>query len=360
MLKNKKLLILTSLLTLLPIPVGLLLWDRFPDLITTHWGFDGQADGWSSIPFTVFGMPLIMLVIHFICLAATLLDSGNKNRNKKMLTIVLWIIPLLSNLCSGIIYALSLGLDFSVSTLMMAAMGLLFAAIGNYLPKTRMNSTMGIKVPWAYTSEENWNATHRFAGKIWMAGGILMVLGAFLPEAHSVIVMFAIILVLTVVPVVYSWQYWKKQTAEGSEVKSFPKAETAITKAALVFLAIILIFVLIILFTGDIEYQFYDESFSINADWYSDLTVMYDIVESVEYREGNVPGSRVGGFGSFRLLMGFFNNEEFGTHTRYTYYKPEACIVVTTQRQTLVLSGRIKAETQEIYQHLINITGEGQ
>lgn len=352
--KNKKLLIITSLLTLLPIPVGLLLWNRFPALITTHWGFDGQADGWSSIPFTVFGIPLIMLVVHWICILATMLDPGNKGRNRKMLTIVLWIVPLLSNVCSGIIYALSLGLEFPVHSWMMAGMGLLFAAIGNYLPKTKMNSTMGIKVPWAYTSEENWNATHRFAGKIWVAGGILMALSAFLPEALSVTVMFVIILVLVVVPVVYSWRYWKKQTAGGSEVKPFPKAETTVTKAALIFLSVTLVFVLLILFTGNIEYQFHDDAFSIQADWYSDLTVKYDIIESIEYRESNVPGSRVGGFGSFRLLMGFFKNEEFGTHTRYTYYKPEACIVVTTQRQTLVLSGKTAAETKALYDSLLN------
>ena len=41
-----------------------------------------------------------------------------------------------------------------------------------------------------------------------------------------------------------------------------------------------------------------------------------------ELREGNVDGTRIGGFGSFRLLLGFFENEEFGTYTRYTYYKP--------------------------------------
>lgn len=352
--KNKKLLIITSLLTLLPIPVGLLLWNRFPALITTHWGFDGQADGWNSIPFTVFGIPLIMLAVHWVCILATMLDPGNKDRNHKMLTIVLWIVPLLSNVCSGIIYALSLGAEFSVNALMMSAMGLPFAVIGNYFPKTRMNSTVGIKVPWTYTSEENWNATHRFAGKIWVAGGILMALGAFLPEALSVTVMFVIILVLVVVPVVYSWRYWKKQTAEGKEVKPFPKAETTITKASLIFLVVILVFVLLILFTGNISYSLGDESFTIEADWYSDLTVKYDIIESIEYRDGNVPGTRVGGFGSFRLLMGFFKNEEFGTHTRYTYYKPDACIVVTTQRQTLVLSGKTAEETQTLYDTLLS------
>ncbi len=355
-LKNKKLIIITSLLTLLPIPAGLLLWNRFPNLITTHWDFNGQADSWSSIPFTVIVIPLIMLVIHFVCILATFLDPGNKNRNGKMKTLVLWIIPIISNICSGIIYTLALGLEFDPETLMIVPLGIMYTCIGNYLPKTRMNSTMGIKVPWAYTSEENWNATHRMAGKLWVVGGILMALGAFLPEALAATIVIVVLLVMTIAPVVYSWWFWKKQNANGVTVKPFPKAESAITKVSLVFLAVSLAFVVLIMFSGNIDYEFQEDSFSIKADWYSDLTVVYDIIETVEYREGNIPGRRVGGFGSFRLLMGFFNNEEFGTHTRYTYYKPKACIIVKTQRQTLVLSGKTASETQSLYHSLLEKT----
>ena len=64
-------------------------------------------------------------------------------------------------------------------------------------------------------------------------------------------------------------------------------------------------------------------------------------------------GSRVFGIGSFRLLLGNFENEEFGNYTRYTYYHAEACVVLHVNGKTLVLSGRDKAETQAIYQELL-------
>ena len=51
---NKKQLLLSYLLTLLPIPVGLLLWNRVPEMSPTHWGFDGQVDGYSSVAFAIF------------------------------------------------------------------------------------------------------------------------------------------------------------------------------------------------------------------------------------------------------------------------------------------------------------------
>ena len=88
-LKNKKLLILTSLLTLLPIPLGLLLWDKFPETMTVHWSITGQADGFASVPFAVFVPPLLLLAVHWICILATSLDKGNKNRNQKLQKIVL-------------------------------------------------------------------------------------------------------------------------------------------------------------------------------------------------------------------------------------------------------------------------------
>ena len=163
-LKNKKLLIITSLLTLLPIPVGLLLWNRFPETMAIHFGVTGQADGYSSPSVAVFVLPVIMLALQWVCVLASTLDKSNQNRNQKIQRLVLWIIPIIGNLSIFGIYALSLGMEFSPVVWTMIFMGLTFAAIGNYMPKTRMNPTIGIKVRWTYSSEENWNATHRLEG----------------------------------------------------------------------------------------------------------------------------------------------------------------------------------------------------
>ena len=111
--KNKKHLILSSLLILLPIPVGLLLWNRFPEYAIIHWGWNGQPDGWATIPTLILTPPLLLLLTQWLCIGITLKDPGNKGRNQKPLTLVLWIIPLLSNVTSGILYALALGLEFS-------------------------------------------------------------------------------------------------------------------------------------------------------------------------------------------------------------------------------------------------------
>lgn len=53
-------LIITSIITLLPMLVGLILWNKLPDTIATHWGADNQANGWSSKEMVVFGMPALL------------------------------------------------------------------------------------------------------------------------------------------------------------------------------------------------------------------------------------------------------------------------------------------------------------
>lgn len=341
-LKNKKALILSSLLILLPIPVGMLLHRMFPECFQ-----EGMAD--------MFWLPVVSLLAgHWLCIALTARDPGNKNRNRKPLTMVLWIIPLISNLTCGMLYALLLGVEFSPVSWMTAVFGVMFAAIGNYMPKTKMNSTMGIKVPWAYSSEENWNATHRFAGQAWVIGGLLMLFGTVLPESAAIVLVFTAMAVLCVLPVWYSWRFYRKERAEGKVQKAgYSAADKKILKGSLVFLAVLLVFVVLLLFTGDLEYQFGQETLTIKADWHSDLTVAYDKIDSIEYHDGNIPGIRVGGFGSFRLLMGFFRNDEIGTYTRYTYYKPEACVVLTAGGRTMVLSGEDAAQTRMLYDTLL-------
>ena len=352
--KNKKLLLITSLLTLMPIPVGLLLWNRFPETMAIHWGITGEADGYASPGFAVLGLPLIMLAVQWLCIFFTARDKGNQGRNQKMLRLVLWIIPIISNLSLLGLYAFALDVEFSPVVWTVVPMGLLFAIIGNYMPKTRMNSTMGIKVPWTYSSEANWNATHRFAGKVWVIGGILVALCGLLPHLWAVSGMIVFTVVLCVLPIVYSYRFYKKEKVEGKvQSTGYSATDKKILKGSGIFLIVMTVFLLFVLFYGDISYSFREDYLLIDSNMYSDYIVYYDTIDHVEFREGNVPGLRVGGYGSFRLLMGYFENEEFGTYTRYTYYKPEACVVLTKGEKKIVLSGETYAETQSLYQKLL-------
>ena len=199
--KNKWQLLISSIIILLPCIVGLLFWNQLPEQMATHWGISGDADGWSSRAFAVFFVPVFMLIMHWVCILITFLDNRNRNQNEKAMRLVYWIAPVTSLFANATIYATAFGMKFSSDTAMVALIGLLFVVIGNYLPKCKHNYTLGIRVKWALENEENWNATHRFGGKMWVAGGLLMMAGVFLPEPFTTIIIVGAIIVLVVVPV---------------------------------------------------------------------------------------------------------------------------------------------------------------
>lgn len=336
MLKQYKItLILTSLLTLLPIPLSMLL------------GREGSA---------VVLLPLILLADQWFCVFWTMKDPKNARQSKKTMTLVLWIIPVLSNLLMAVDYALIKGLPFSVSAVFCLLFGVMFIAIGNYLPKTRQNYTIGIKIFWTYTSEENWNATHRFGGKIWVIGGIVLALASLLPQTLSFGVLLAVTLLMIALPIAYSYRFYRRQKAAGVPLSAPPTMGKRTGKYVLIFLAALLIFVGVSMFTGDIAYRFEDDYFVVEADYYDDLVLHYDVIDSLEYRPEKVDGLRAWGYGSARLLMGTFQNDEFGTYTRYTYTKSQSAVVLTTAGRTIVLAAKTPAETQALYTALLERT----
>ena len=299
---------------------------------------------------------LSLLAGQWLCFLISAADPGNRGRNEKPLRLVLWITPILSLLCAGLSYALSTGISLSVGRITTLCLGLMFAAIGNYLPKCRRNYTIGIKVTWALASDENWNATHRFAGKVWVIGGVAVMLAALLPEGWNVSAAVLGAVVISVIPTVYSYRYYKGQLARGEKLDPLPTLSSRYWKISAAVTVAILVFVAVMLFSGKVETTFGDDSFTVRGSYYGGQTVSYADIDSLELRQDDVPGSRVFGVGSYRLLLGTFRNEEFGTYTRYTYYKPESCVVVRMGEKVLVLSGKDKAETQEIYDQLLTHT----
>lgn len=209
--KNLSKLIITSLVILIPILIGIVLWDKLPDQVPIHWGINGAVDGYANKMQAVFLMPLILVAFHWICVLVTSLDPKKQNINDKMLTLVLWIIPVISLLCNSMVYATALGHKVSVEIIMPLFMGALFVIIGNYMPKCKQSYTLGIKLPWTLNDEENWNKTHRLAGFLWVIGGVIIMATAFLGAFW---LFFVVLIPMVFVPFVYSYLLYKKSKTE--------------------------------------------------------------------------------------------------------------------------------------------------
>ena len=206
--KYKNTLIVTSLVTLIPIVIGLLLWNKLPDQVPFHWDINGNVDNWASKSVAVFAMPALMLVMQWICVFASTADPKSKNYPQKMILLVLWICPVISLVICSMVYATALGYGINVEIIMPLLVGLMFIIVGNLLPKCRQSYTLGIKLPWTLHNEENWNKTHRLAGKLWVVGGIITMASALI---GSFWILLSVLILMVAIPTIYSYCLFRKQ-----------------------------------------------------------------------------------------------------------------------------------------------------
>jgi len=348
----------SSVVIILPSLIGLFWQKTQPESLAALWGADGLTSGWNGGLFSLLGIPMMLLAVHWFCIYFTLRDQSDREQSQKVLEMVWWICPMVSLFIAVIFYLIATGKPFQIQRMIHLFTGLLFLIIGNYLPKCRQNYTIGIRVSWTLASEENWNATHRFAGKVWVLGGLLLLVSSFVPQLSSPWLLPLVIVFLGGAPIAYSYLYHKKQKASG-----FVPEKTALLwkkpqgRIVVILLGCLTVFLVGLLFTGDLEVRWEESSFTVAASYWADLTVDYADVSSVEYRKECRPGFRTMGFGSARLLMGTFQSEELGTYTRYSYTKNNACVLLKVLGKTLVIGGADPAATREIYEELLLRTG---
>lgn len=208
---NKKLVLFTSILILLPSLVGCVFWNQLPEEIPTHFNLLGQADGYNHKMSAIFGLPTLMFLMHWLLLFIMIKDPKSSNISSKIQLLIYGIIPFVSCLTMISIYGESLGYSMMSGLLAQIFMGVLMIGIGNYLPKTRKNYIIGIRLSWTLENDENWRKTHRLAGKIWVLGGLLLFLNSFV-QLYVYWVFFLTLFFVVIIPSVYSYQLSKSES----------------------------------------------------------------------------------------------------------------------------------------------------
>ena len=353
--EHKKSIFWSTAATLLPMLIGCVIWNQLPETLAIHWGADGVADGYGSRGTAVFLLPVILAAINLLCMLLTAADPKQRGQNKKALNLIFWVMPILSISVCGIFYAISLEKELDIGLLVFLQLGIAFVLIGNYMPKVKQNSTLGIKIYWTLSNEENWNKTHRLAGKLWVGGGVLMLMLGLLPIKWMIPVLIGEILLMVLVPMLYSYQLYKKHKAQGIEyaVPAEQNGQKSAKKVSLVLVAVILAGVAVLMFTGEITYAVGGEALQIEATYDSGLTLPYEAVDAIELREDFDIGVRTWGFSSVRLSMGTFKNEQWNSYTLYAYNSCDSMILIRSGEKWLAFNAKDPAETRILYEAIV-------
>jgi len=209
------------LILLVPAAYVAVVWNKLPQKIAMHFDIHGNADRYDTKNKFLLFMSIMLVVsvaVYFLLTNIYRIDpkkyaAENKGRLKK---IAFAIVSFLSVVQCFVIYIALQG-NFKLNIhFLFPLMGIFWAVLGNYMNNLKPNYFAGFRLPWTLENEENWRYTHHLASKLWFAGGILIaIVCSVTPTTVSIVALFSITLVITIIPIIYSYRYYIKQ-------KSFP------------------------------------------------------------------------------------------------------------------------------------------
>ena len=205
--------ILSSVVGLLPLILSIVVYNELPEQIAIHWNSAGNPDNFVPKTIAAFGMPFLFLVLNIVSKARLYNDPKRADASQTMRAIFAWLIPISSVIAVPITLFISMGKNIPIAVIIPALVGAVLVIYGNYLPKSRRNYTIGLKLPWTLHNANNWNKTHRLAGYLWILGGIALTISAFVANGNPVIgILLTVIMVilLVIIPACYSYFLHRK------------------------------------------------------------------------------------------------------------------------------------------------------
>jgi uncharacterized membrane protein len=212
---STKNLILALLLIAAPFAYAAYVYPSLPDTIPTHFNIKGEADAYGGKDSIFLGPGIMAVVGLFVFVLLSNIKIFDPKRYKAVddglyKKFALFTVAFLSLISFIIIFSAS-NHAITIGKLLLPAVGLAFAGFGWYMPKLHQNYFAGFKLPWTLENEDNWNETHKLAGKIWKYGGFAQAIAALLlPNMPGFMVFFCITLIMFIVPSVFSYRMFKR------------------------------------------------------------------------------------------------------------------------------------------------------
>ena len=188
-------------LCLVAILPGFLVYDRLPEEIPTHFGLDGNPNGYSSRLFAVVGLPVFVALIQTVYCITTNMFRKDRDMNRAE-KVIRFLFPTILYALQIFVLMYAMGKATNIMTLIGVIETVMLLVLGNYLPKVRRTTFFGIRTPHTLANEEVWDKTHRFAGVLYVIAGIFCMI-ITVTGMHGALLLT--LLVVTIgIPFIYS------------------------------------------------------------------------------------------------------------------------------------------------------------
>ena len=229
--------IIKWILTALTLISSVIMLFVFPDTIPVHFDINGIADRWGS-KYEILIMPLIAVICMLMFnvfsklytdKASKALDDKEKAEilsNIRVMDITVWIMSVVFFVMNIITLYTSYSQlypdmklpEFDIIRGVCIIMGLVFMVMGNYMPKTRRNTTVGFRFPWTLYNDTTWNKSNKFASYVMMIAGSITIIGAiFLKKAEASILMMVAVSILLIIVMIYAYFIYRDERRKGND-----------------------------------------------------------------------------------------------------------------------------------------------
>lgn len=189
-------------------------YPHLPEKVPSHWNIRGDVDAYSSRFFGAFFAPILTVGLYFLMLLVPYIDPKRDNyqRFTPAYTFLRWSLVVFFSVIYAATILVALNYPINIGLIVKAMVSILFLIIGNYMGQFRHNYFVGIRTPWTLANEEVWQRTHRFGSKIWVIGALICLAMSLVEAAWGAVVFFIAVMVMTIIPIVYSYIIFLKLT----------------------------------------------------------------------------------------------------------------------------------------------------
>jgi uncharacterized membrane protein len=187
------------------------MYDRLPNVLASHFGFDNTADGYMSKSGSIIMLVLLGLVPLVIRLARYM-DPNRANYEKfsKAYEVTRAGISLVLAVAGWGMLLYNLNIRLQMNTIILGVIGLLLLVMGNYMTQVQPNYTFGIRTPWTLSNPEVWRKTHRFGGPMMMLGGASGLVAAWVDGVAGTVIFLSMLIISVISPILYSLLLYRK------------------------------------------------------------------------------------------------------------------------------------------------------
>jgi len=168
--------------------------------------FEGEAVGGLHAGLGAFLGPLLIFGLWLVLWFFPRVDPWGEGSMRGGKTY--WIVGNLVLLVMGTIHLMVLGVTLGwpvePAWLVVVIPGLFLLAVGSYLPTVPAGWPLGVRTPWTLRDEGVWHATHRLAGKTFVAGGLILIGGIFLSVEDRLLLALIGFSIAGGIPAIYS------------------------------------------------------------------------------------------------------------------------------------------------------------